>query len=161
MSQSTLTIHPCPFGDRPCDNHICRNAKGYKKYFIGFVGLAVPKPIFCEECIKHLLANVPKELIPEAIDLEAKLRKEITAEYDAKLDELVKATETALEQKYQAIIEKLQQELPDESDQPDQSQPAEDEGDDQEPEIFRCLDCGFEAKSASGLDSHRRNKHGA
>lgn len=56
-----MTIHECTFVSRPCENFGCRNAAGFKKYYIGRPDVSVPKPIFCEECVRTMLDNIPAE----------------------------------------------------------------------------------------------------
>lgn len=145
----TATIHPCAFESRPCDNYGCRNAFGFKKYFIGRPDVGVPKPIFCEACMKNLVKNLPVDLVEGGADLQDKIRGELQAEFDAKLSSAIDEAlanaallAPAVEQPEEVIEVVVEKE-------PEVEMPKM---------IYRCLDCNEEFDTANGLNGHKK-KH--
>lgn len=146
----TATIHPCAFESRPCENFGCRNAFGFKKYFIGRPDVSVPKPIFCEACMKNLVKTLPTELVEGGDQLESRIRAELEAEYAAKLEAAEKEFALSVIVPITATVEEevIEEEVP-------EPEPKE------KPNlIYRCLDCGKEFETAGGLSKHKR-KHDA
>jgi len=167
MPESKLRIHPCAFDTRPCDNYTCRNALGKKKYFIGNPFGHGQKAIFCEDCIRDLVANIPVEFLEGGTDLETRLREEITAELEGKIrDEIQQELQQAAADQLRAqedadaaaaAAAEEQQKQDDlaaaASAAADQAQEAE-----ETKPVYRCLDCGEEFDTPQKLGSHKR-KH--
>lgn len=144
----TATIHPCTFQDRACDTYNCRKAKGYKKYFIGRADASTPKPIFCEECMKHLVKNVPAELIKGGNELETRIRAELEAQYAEQLEAAKR--EFAILPVIVPVEDPVEEEIEEE---------VQEEKTKEKPNlIYRCLDCSKEFETAGGLSKHMR-KH--
>lgn len=153
MIVSEITVHSCSFDSRVCENYTCRQAKDKKKYFIGNPKGFGHKPIYCEDCIRHMVHNLPPELIEGGTDLESRLRAEITVEYNAVLDGHVKQMEIVKGQ-YESLIQALTANA-----EPMKEVIAEDQPE-EKPEIkdavFRCLDCGEEFETKRALASHKK-----
>lgn len=96
MPNSTLTVHVCPFETRPCDNYTCRQALFKKKYFIGNPGGMSHKPVFCEDCIRHMFAHIPAHLVEGGEDLEAQIRDEMEQKYSVALHTTIADVEANL-----------------------------------------------------------------
>ena len=172
MPKSELTIHPCGFNSRPCDNDVCRRSKRadgsyMRKYYIGDAHWSGHKPVFCEDCIQHMLQNPPPEFVTGGVDLEARLRDEISKAFEEKMQEAVAAERARWETETAALrktIELLQH--PNDADEDGtrshsalvgaELPAAQKENDGTE---FRCLDCGAVFETAHGLIVHRRMKH--
>lgn len=164
MPESILRIHACSFDTRPCDNYTCRQALGKKKFFIGNPFAHGHKAIFCEDCIRDLVQNVPAELLEGGADLEARLREEIAAELEVKIREELKAElqRVSIELKAQLDAEAQAAAEADEAAKQEELAAAS-SAPDEEPEeenkpLYRCLDCGEEFDTPQKLGSHRR-KH--
>lgn len=151
-----VSIHPCPFDTRPCDNYQCRRSFGSKKYWVSNPYGSVHDTVFCEDCVKHLVAHIPAELIEGAADLEQRLREEITAELEAKhalnlegaeqrITDRVRA-ELAVEfAQQETITQAVEEEMPEEEEELDEGKP-----------VYRCLECPEEFDTAQKLSVHRR-----
>lgn len=166
MPDSRLTIHESSFISRPCDNYTCRQAANKRKYFVGNPGGFGHKPIFCEDCINHLVANLPAELVEAGANLEEKLRVEITAEYDeilkTKVFEAVQADRQRALDEQNAEAQRLELEEALKADpnymlQEVKEEKVEEIEEDTE-QMYRCLDCGQEFDTPQKLGAHKR-KH--
>lgn len=169
MPDNRLTIHDCAFTSRPCDNYTCRQAANKKKYFIGNAHGSATKPIFCEDCIRHLVDHLPAELFVGGADIETRLREEIQAEHDVKLEAAKVELESKLsesitnkmlmdiaaaENEYRANEAIATLENPPELEATLEGAPI----DDQPKQVFRCLDCNEEFENRQQLTAHKR-KH--
>lgn len=162
MPKSQVTIHRCPFDSRPCDNYICRRSKRadgtyMRKYFVGDPEAHGTKPVFCEDCIQHLVNNLPPELVPGGDGLEERIHKQLQKEFEKKLKEELGKERARHEMEIQALralLEKKDEKAPEDSIATDNNV-EEDEEDDVE---LRCIDCNETFTSAAELIKHRK-KH--
>lgn len=147
----TATIHECAFIGHPCENFGCRNAMGYRKYYIGRSDVSMPKPLFCEACMKHLIKNVPLELVEGGLDLEQRIREELEAEYQVKLMAAVQGY-NALQFRSDIVPVVIKEEAKDENQLEIVIEPEKPDV------IYRCLDCNEEFASQNALNGHKK-KH--
>lgn len=159
MPDSRVTIHECSFKDRVCENYTCRQATPLKKkYFIGNPHAHGQKPIFCEDCIRHLVGNLPAEFVPGAGDQAATIRTELQKEFDEKANVIRReAREDVMKEimtKYEAAASKQVQ-----VETEAEAEPEVEPEDDQKP-VYRCLDCGKEFDTPQKLGAHRKAHKG-
>lgn len=173
---SIITVHPCSFDSRPCDNPTCRQSYGLKKYFVGNPSFHVHKPIYCEACVRHMFANIPADLIEGGEELEARLREGMEAEYADKLaameiqlreslsasitnDLLIRLAERGIEQTSLERTEDAPQPIT--LSEPDGAPPIvrEPESNATTEPTYRCLDCNEEFESPGELAEHKRDAH--
>lgn len=161
MPVSEITIHECSFVSRPCENYTCGQAANKKKYFIGNPKGFSHKPIFCEDCIKHLAKNLPAEIVSGGVELEAALRASITKEYDTVLEQQVREAVKVAHKQWvlETMAVQVQAEAVAEPAKVDA--PAEVKEEPNEKAIHRCLDCNKEFESAAGLRNHKRSHQGS
>lgn len=159
MADTRVTIHDCAFEDRPCGVYTCRQAKGKKKYFIGNSFGFGQKEVYCEDCIRHLVAHLPAELVDGGGDLEAQLRVKITEEYDTILADKVKEAVAAARFGWNEEVTAEIAELKEQIEQHTLAAVEQTKEEEEETEaVYRCLDCGEEFNTPQKLGSHRR-KH--
>lgn len=163
---NNVTIHPCPFDNQICSNYLCRQTIGKSKFYIGVEGGHASKPIFCEDCMKNLVHSLPPELYENGEKLEERLRAEIGAEYELKMEQFkIENTqyltdkisgELMIQHAFEGSLLNENDELDDESmaDKDD----ADKEEDEQPTMAYRCLDCGEEFDTPQKLGAHKR-KH--
>lgn len=109
---------------------------------------------YCAECIRHLANNIPTELIEGGEDLEQRLRREITEQYEAKLTEL----ETAITAKVTAdlIVAAAAAAKPVvEEEKPVTTEWKEEDAAEQDVE-YRCLDCDQVFDTKRKLTYHKK-----
>lgn len=154
MPDNRLVIMECEY-DVACNSFVC-NEMHTKKYYVTnpHSGALATYPVFCENCIKHLVANIPAELVPTATDIEQRLRAEMTEQYNAMLAEkMTQATSMIREDAEKFIAMKLA-----ESESPwgvgiieaDEIIDAK-----AEPVTYRCLDCSEDFKNIAELNVHK------
>ena len=167
MPDSRLTIHESSFVSRPCDNYTCRQAANKRKYFVGNPGGFGHKPIFCEDCINYLIENLPAEFVNVGANLEAKLREEITAEYEeilkVKVFEAVQADRQSIKDHLHEEANRIELETTLNADpnymvQEEKTVTAEANVEEDKDPVYRCLDCGQEFDTPQKLGAHKR-KH--
>lgn len=143
---------------RVCDTLHCKSMKA--EYHI--TRLDAPFHVvayLCPDCAKSLAQNLPAELTEGGDDLEQKLRKKITKEYDAKLAEIeaaykkniaievqnaLKVQALGLELKPKAIL-KVEEVTVKEAEK--------------EEVDYRCLDCGESFDTKRKLTEHKKSAH--
>lgn len=160
---SRLTIHESSFISRPCDNYTCRQAANKRKFFVGNPGGFGHKPIFCEDCINYLIANLPADMVEGGANLEDKLRVEITAEYEEilkqKVFEAVQADRANTQMELEAEAKRLENAIPKEPNyvhQEEKTVEAEKAEEVDKDPVYRCLDCGKEFDTPQKLGAHKR-----
>lgn len=155
-ADNRVTIFPCNHDDSPCNNYLCDNGVGYKKWYIGVAhGAQSTMEYFCNECIRHLVDHLPAEFSPEVAGIEQRLRAEITTEYDKVLVEKVKELESAIRTKVTSEV--LEQIVKSEKGKP-APVVVEEVAEVVSQVPYRCLDCNEEFDTPQKLGSHRR-KH--
>lgn len=151
-----VTIHECNYDYAVCENYLCRQSVHKKKYYIGVEQGSPHKPVFCEDCIQHLVRNLPANLNEESAELEERLREELEEKFEAEYLEKVRAKELEmaeiLDQEKQLLD--AQNSVITDVNEVDQSEKATEEDDDET--VYRCLDCGEEFETPQGLGSHKR-----
>lgn len=153
MSDSRLMIVPC-YQHIPCNSMTCYNVTG-KRYYVAnpYSGGIFNYPVFCEECIQYLVAHMPAELSPEAAEVESRLRKELTEEYNGILAQKI----AEMEKVAVAAAMKLAAQKIAEAQSPFGVAPVEDlvPIEEQDKTIYRCLDCGMDFDNKEALDAHK------
>lgn len=153
MADTRLTIHHCPHKTQPCSSYICLQGGSKEKYYVGNPYGYGHKQIFCEDCIRHLFANIPTEMIPGGESLEAKLRKKITMEYDDLLQQRIEEIKVRLsaEAEKDAALRLTQAQAFKITDY----EPPAEESEEKTKMPFRCLDCGEDFDSKGALGEHK------
>lgn len=154
MSDSRLVIVTCPYREFPCSSFTCHDPSP-EKYWVGnpHSGGLHYYPIFCKKCIDHLVANLPAELSPDGAALEARLRGEISLEYDKVMKEKLAEQETRIRSEVTSqLIEQFSK--PDVTDVPVEVEVEEEQNDNAV--VYRCLDCGSEFETAKKLEAHKK-----
>lgn len=108
---------------------------------------------FCEDCAKQIANNLPAELLEGGADLEQRLRREITAEYDIKLAEI----EEAMQKNVRADLEAANAAAAEAAKAIAEAivTPAEEKPADKPQEVeYRCLDCSETFESKRKLTAH-------
>lgn len=154
--RNRLEIIPADNPYMPCSSFVC-DQNSPTKYVVGnrYSGALFTYPVFCEKCIKHMLANVPTELNPTAADIEDKLRADLTVQYNDVLAQKVADHENAVRQQADMYIA---QRLAD-AQSPFGEMPLEVEQEaetEEEKQIYRCLDCGEEFENGPDLEAHKK-----
>lgn len=140
--------------DLPCHSFTC-DEMGTKRYYVGnpYSGGLHNYPLFCEQCIKHLVTTIPPALSPTGADVEKRIRTELTAEYDELLHEKIhqiekNAAELAermvavkLAESQETVIPVIEEEVSETATQTENA-------------IHRCLDCGDDFETEELLNAH-------
>ena len=152
--KSRAQLFPCPHYVF-CDIFNCR---GIAKWFVGRPdGPRQATFKLCDNCARDLVGLVPDELRDDGATMEM-VKQQLTEQIRAELDKKYAAELRELEEKLltaQATIEALQESQP-EKGKPDEN-PEPDETDEEKPQIYRCLDCNYEASSAEELAEHKKD----
>lgn len=153
-ADNRVTIFPCNHDDLKCNNYLCDNSVGYKKWYIGPAhGAVSTMRFYCEPCMRHMVDHLPAEFSPEVAGIEHRLRAEITTEYDKVLTAKVNELETAIRTKVTSEV--LEQITKSEKGKPAPVVVEEEVAvENQVP--YRCLDCNEEFDTPQKLGAHRR-----
>lgn len=164
MADNRLQIHKSPFITTACASYTCRQSYGKDKYKISNpYGHGHDGETYCEDCIKHLVATIPPELLEGGTDLAARIREELETEYAKRHQDDMEAIERRLRNEITAEVAvqfatQLQDVAPEKL--PDVQPEAEKEEEEQkEPIVYRCLDCNAEFDTPQKLGSHKAKAH--
>lgn len=156
-ADNRLMIVPCENPNALCQSFICNDmSPTVKKYTIGnpHSGALAVYPVFCADCISHMIFTLPAELSPAAAEIKAKIKAELTDEYNELLAEKVAAIEkravAAAEQMAAMKLADAQSVFGEVSEEV-----AEEVTENKDKTIYRCLDCGADFDEKQALDAHK------
>lgn len=153
MSDNRLMIVPTEH-QIPCSSFTCYNLSS-QRYYVGnpYSGGLYNYPVFCAECIQNLVDNIPAELSPEKAEIETRLRKQLTEQFNELLTEKV----AELEKVAVAAASKMAAQKIAEAQSPFGMAPVDDLVPVEEVTTvpFRCLDCGDDFDTKAALDEHK------
>lgn len=142
--------------DRFCSNYMCQEMSHFVYHVADSDGAYYSTDVFCVNCAKHLVANLPSELLPTQDEVETKVRAEVEAEFKVYAAKLAEDYEKAHAQ----LGELTKAQVIADTETVTEALPFEDEAEEEEQQkpVYRCLDCSAEFDTPQKLGAHKR-KH--
>lgn len=156
MSDYRVMVVPCPYEDLPCSSFVC-DQPHRTKYYVGnpYSGALHAYPIYCKNCVDHMIATLAPDLSPDAAAVVQRVRVELEAEFDEKLKAELAKQRSQMEAEITAqLIGEFSK--PEVTEAPPVVEDAEEA---ENKLVYRCLDCGEEFDSVSLLSAHKDVAH--